>query len=360
MDPLEFLRTYDDGDDDDDEHILFLFVLLMDEYFECNMKPRPCRTSGLQGHAYMLEILSGHPARCFQMFRMEVHVFINLCERLKGLGLKDSRYLTVQEQQIIRPPDFNIVPPEIRNNDKFYPFFKNCVGAIDGTHIHAYVPSSNQIPYRGRKSDTTQNILAVCSFDMRFSYVLAGWEGSVNDSRVLMETIFNDSMQFPTPPEGKYYLVDSRYANMSTFLAPHRGVWYHLQDYRGRRGQVRGPKELFNYRHSSLRNVIERCFRILKKRFPILKLMSSYDVDMQAQIVVACCTIHNFICDEARLDRLFNEYENENVGLEEDESASTSTPHVPADVRVTQDKIRLMNGVHDSITNELWNNFHRG
>ena len=31
-------------------------------------------------------------------------------------------------------------PPEIQNDPKLYPFFKDCRGAIDGTHIVAFVP----------------------------------------------------------------------------------------------------------------------------------------------------------------------------------------------------------------------------
>ena len=52
---------------------------------------------------------------------------------------------------------------------------------------------------------------------------------------------------------GKYYLVDSGYANQDCFLAPYRGNTYHLQEYRERRGGITSSRELFNYTHSSLR-----------------------------------------------------------------------------------------------------------
>ena len=50
---------------------------------------------------------------------------------------------------------------------------------------------------------------------------------------------------------GKYYLVDSGYANQDCFLAPYRGNTYHLQEYRERRGGITSSRELFNYTHSS-------------------------------------------------------------------------------------------------------------
>ena len=61
----------------------------------------------------------------------------------------------------------------------------DCVGAIDGTHVHASVPPEIQGRFRGRKDGTTQNVLATISFDLKFTYVLARWEGSAHDSRVL-------------------------------------------------------------------------------------------------------------------------------------------------------------------------------
>ncbi|KAF8332962.1 hypothetical protein F5887DRAFT_826507, partial [Amanita rubescens] len=35
----------------------------------------------------------------------------------------------------IKLPPKNTTPPEIRTNKKLFPFFQNCLGAIDGSHI---------------------------------------------------------------------------------------------------------------------------------------------------------------------------------------------------------------------------------
>ncbi|XP_062103289.1 protein ALP1-like [Humulus lupulus] len=165
--------------------------------------------------------------------------------------------------EVIRPLHFNTVQAEIQNNLKYFPWFKDCVGDIDGTHVSAVAPALKQLAYRGRKVDVTQNVMAACSFNMMFTYVYTGWEGTANDSRVLLDAIRKDD-NFPMPPPGKYYVVDSGYPNMPGFLAPYRGERYHLRRFRGRGNHPRGAMELFNYRHSSLRNVIERCFGLLK------------------------------------------------------------------------------------------------
>ena len=92
---------------------------------------------------------------------------------------------------------------------------------------------------------------------------------------------------------GKYYLVDSGYANRGCFLAPYRGTNYHLRDHRRLGGDRK--KEQFNYRHASLRNAIERTFGIWKRRFPILRSMHQFPLHKQAMIPVACAVLHNFI-----------------------------------------------------------------
>ena len=63
------------------------------------------------------------------------------------------------------------------------------MGVIDGTHIRVKVSSTNAPKYRGRKEYTTQNVLAVCDFDMRFTYILPGWEGTVSDSRIIKNAL---------------------------------------------------------------------------------------------------------------------------------------------------------------------------
>ena len=62
------------------------------------------------------------------------------------------------------------------------------------------MPLEIQGRFRGHKDGTTQNVLVAISFDLKFTYVLVGWEGSAHDSRVL-----NDAFARPggfSIPEG--------------------------------------------------------------------------------------------------------------------------------------------------------------
>jgi len=63
------------------------------------------------------------------------------------------------------------------------------VGTIDGTHIVVNVQLEEQARYRNRKQVISQNVLVAYTFDMKFTYVLTGWEGSTHDGRLLRNAI---------------------------------------------------------------------------------------------------------------------------------------------------------------------------
>ncbi|KAK8349574.1 hypothetical protein V6Z12_A06G151100 [Gossypium hirsutum] len=120
-------------------------------------------------------------------------------------------------------------------------------------------------------------MLGVCTPDMQFVYVLPGWEGSVTDGRVLRDAI--SRRHGLKVPHGCYYLVDAGYTNCEGFLAPFRGQRYHLNEWR-QGYQPSTLEEFFNMKHASARNVIERCFGLLKLRWGILRSPSFYPIVM--------------------------------------------------------------------------------
>ncbi|KAL0315077.1 UNVERIFIED_CONTAM: hypothetical protein Scaly_2891400 [Sesamum calycinum] len=96
-------------------------------------------------------------------------------------------------------------------------------------------PVVHQNRYRSGKGDLAQNVLAICDFDMNFTYVYAGWEGSAVDARVQDHAVSQDR----------------------TFLFLQLG-----------QGRPYGTlQDMFNHAHSRLRNVIERGFGLLKNVF---------------------------------------------------------------------------------------------
>ena len=218
-------------------------------YFLNYVEKSPCRTSALTGHEWVQEIMNGHDIRCYQQFRMRKHVFLHLCNILeRRYGLKPTRGMGIHEQvgmflyvlgqpgsirnaeerfqhsgetisrqfhkvlkavlalskDIVKPldPTFRDIPSQISNDERYYPYFKDCIEAIDGTHMKLIVPAEHQIPYMCRKRHTSTNVMVACDFNMCFTFVLAGWEGSAHDTRIFMEALRMPRLHFPHPPTG--------------------------------------------------------------------------------------------------------------------------------------------------------------
>ncbi|XP_048534204.1 uncharacterized protein LOC125513212 [Triticum urartu] len=130
--------------------------------------------------------------------------------------------------------------------------------------------------------------LGVVDWNMKFLYVLPGWEGSVSDSRVLRDAMRANRHDSFVVRKGKYYLVDAGYTNGEGFLAPFRSTRYHLKEWAASAQQPQIAKGLYNLRHSRARNVVERIFGFFKKKWAILRSQTFFDIKDQIRIISAC------------------------------------------------------------------------
>jgi hypothetical protein len=192
------------------------------------------------------------PRYFYKMFRMSTEVFMALHDLLvSSYGLKSSRNVTSMESLamflwivggpqsfsqaenrfvrstwtvhmkfkevlkcLLKLAKHNIAPkdPTFSNEHeklkepRFWPHFKGAIGAIDGSHIPVIVSVDEVINYTCRHGYTSQNVLAICDFDMRFTFVVAGWAGSAHDTRILNHALANFP-SFPVPPKGKLSLI---------------------------------------------------------------------------------------------------------------------------------------------------------
>nr|XP_043613895.1 uncharacterized protein LOC122585836 [Erigeron canadensis] len=357
------------------------------------------------------DVLNGDNDFCVENFRMDKHVFYKLCDIFQAKGLlRHTSRIKIEEQLAIfmfivghnlrtravqelfkysgetisrhfnnvlnaiiaisldffKPPASEI-PPEIRNDPRFYPYFKDCVGVVNGMHFPVIVGIDEQGPFRNKYGVLSQNVLAACSFDMKFHYVLAGWEGSAPDLKVLNSALTRkNKLQVP---EGRYFLVDFKYANIPGFIAPYIGAPYGLFDYKNG-SQPQDAKELFNHRHSLLRSITDRTFGALKERFPILMLAPSYPLPTQVKLVVAACALHNFIRDEKPDDHIFNKFENEGCVQQLEESMAQpldfekpetmihgENQMMDADFPFDAQQVENCSELRDAIAAEIWNDY---
>ncbi|KAL0435193.1 UNVERIFIED_CONTAM: hypothetical protein Sradi_0227200 [Sesamum radiatum] len=290
-------------------------------------------------HKFFRSLFELSDAACIDNLCMDRNAFGMLCYLLEHQGgLKSTIHVNVSEQvamflSVLAHPKKNIVkfdfkqlgwtvshfnnvlaavlklhhvllatPNPIGENcsDPRWKWFKGCLGALDGTHILVHVPTADRGRYRTRKGQIAVNVLGVCDQNMQFIYVLTGWEGSASNIRVLRDAISRpNSLKVPT---GCYYLCDKEYTNTDGFLTPYRGVRYHQKEWKHGSLDPQNKEELFNLRHGSARNVIDRTFDLLKSRWGVLTSLSHYPISVQNKIIIACCLLHNFIRKEMSED----------------------------------------------------------
>jgi hypothetical protein len=137
-------------------------------------------------------------------------------ERFQHLGKTFSRHFTCvlmvvskMAVDIIDPIDreFKNVPSKIRDDERYWPYFNDCIGAIDGTYVPVTISPSKQISYIGRKGSPTQNVIDVCDFHMHFTFVWAGREGIAHNTCIFLEAIRKKKLRFLHPPRGFYLII---------------------------------------------------------------------------------------------------------------------------------------------------------
>jgi len=85
-----------------------------------------------------------------QSFRQAKNKFHHSPETISRKFTEVLESINRMVADILKPndPEFKYVHPKLRE-DRFWPHFKDCIGAIDGSHIPVTVPLSEQPKYHG-------------------------------------------------------------------------------------------------------------------------------------------------------------------------------------------------------------------
>jgi len=121
---------------------------------------------------------------------------------------------------------------------------------------------------------------------MVITHCYVGHPGSVHDQRVFRQSevalYLNDEEKFPFD---SHIIGDSAYELHEHLLVTFKD-----------NGHLTAAQKQYNFRQSSARVVIERCFAHLKGRMrSLMHCLPMKRVDLMAEYIVACCVIHN-IC----------------------------------------------------------------
>ena len=190
---------------------------------------------------------------------------------------KVSRAIAKQKQQFLSIPG-NLA--DVKR--KFYDVghFPGVIGAIDCTHVRGICPNKeNAMAFVNRKQFYSMNVHTVCDSDAFITNIIARWPGSTHDLHIFENSNIADKLR-----DGALdgiLLGDSGYACQAYLLTPI------LNPKNG--GEVH-----YNTPHRCTRCVIERCFGLLKRRFPCLHLGLRTALANTLVIIVATAVLHNF------------------------------------------------------------------
>jgi hypothetical protein len=151
-------------------------------------------------------------------------------------------------------------------------------------------------------------------------------------------------------PDKKYLVADAGYGLQPGLMTPYWAVRYHLKEQAAAGLRPATPKELYNLRHASLRNIVERLFGVFKKKFTILKSPPEIDLSKQIRLVYSLCVLWNFIRKHESLRSLLEEIEiNEAESRNSSKSPDTTFSPAVEDARL---KIR-----RDRIARKMWEQY---
>jgi hypothetical protein len=89
---------------------------------------------------------------------------------------------------------------------------------MDGTQISCLPSSEEWESSCNRKGGISQNVLACCSFDLRFQYFLNGADGASSDATLFIDAHISDLRV----PLGRYYLADAGFAACDSLIIPYQ------------------------------------------------------------------------------------------------------------------------------------------
>ncbi|XP_044764424.1 protein ALP1-like, partial [Coccinella septempunctata] len=167
-------------------------------------------------------------------------------------------------------------------------------GAIDGKHIAIQCPPNSGSEFFNYKKHFSIVLLVICDAHYNFRYVNVGVYGSQSDGGVLSNSAFLDTLD-------KLQLPEECYLPNSTIRMPYFIVGddsfplskYLMKPYKGTSLPLK--KQIFDYRLSRARRVIENSFGILVARWRIFTRTISSRPETVDFIIKATVCLHNFI-----------------------------------------------------------------
>ncbi|XP_011701002.1 PREDICTED: putative nuclease HARBI1, partial [Wasmannia auropunctata] len=177
----------------------------------------------------------------------------------------------------------------------------NCIGSMDERHIEFKVPVKYGSLYHNYKGTDSIVLLALVDAHYQFIYINVGINGRVSDGGVFRDSDFakflnnpQNSLNIPLdkPLPGMNESVS--YVILADAAFPLQN--HILKPYSSR--NLTHDEQIFNYRLSRGRRVVENTFGILANRFRVLLTEIYLPVETVQNVTLACCALHNYLTKE--------------------------------------------------------------
>lgn len=164
--------------------------------------------------------------------------------------------------------------------------FPNCLGAIDGKHVIIRCPPKTGSEYFNYKHSFSIILMAVVNANYCFSYIDVGTNGRVNDARVFSKSSFYDAMEQNSLhlPSNGVFVADDAFPLKTNLLKPY-----------SRSGPLTECQQIFNYRLSRARRIVENAFGILTSRFRIFEKPIPLATSTIIKVIKTTCALHNWL-----------------------------------------------------------------
>ena len=196
--------------------------------------------------------------------------------------------------QYLRPPSAKIDRKNIASDFEHKWNFPGCIGALDGKHICIECPQNMGSAYYNYKHFHSIVLMTMCNTNYTFTLVDIGGYGRDDDAGIFNNSLFgkafhNKEIVLPDPIEkGEFTLP---YVIMGDDIFPLK-EWL-IEPYPGR--NLNEIQQIFNYRLSWARRVIENCFGILCARWKIFRRPIKAGMHLIQNIVKATICLHNYL-----------------------------------------------------------------
>ena len=176
------------------------------------------------------------------------------------------------------------------------------VAAADGTHIPIRKPDGSGDSFINRKGFFSINVHAMCDASMRYVDVICGYSGRCHDQRVFsegkvstslheggaMSVLFRGSSRLVHSVMVPFMIIADSAYQATQFVLPA------LKE----KSATTAQQLRFNKKHACTRNVIERSFGILKRRWQCLLKPLELNIHTIGDVVLSCFILHNVCIDK--------------------------------------------------------------